>query len=185
MTKRGIGDIIYVYIITFGVIMVGKDNLLIVGAGGYGQLAKEVAVAMDNFDKIDFLDDTSALAIGKTDEMALFTAEYTCAFVAIGNANSRSLLLKRLQACGYRIVTLVHPKAYVSPSAELGDGCCIEPFATVHTGAVLGEGCFVCAGAVVNHDATLGVCCQVDCNATVSARASVQSGVKISHGQVL
>ena len=165
--------------------MVGKDNLLIVGAGGYGQLAKEVAVAMDNFDKIDFLDDTSALAIGKTDEMALFTAEYTCAFVAIGNANSRSLLLKRLQACGYRIVTLVHPKAYVSPSAELGDGCCIEPFATVHTGAVLGEGCFVCAGAVVNHDATLGVCCQVDCNATVSARASVKSGVKISHGQVL
>ena len=42
-----------------------NKNLLIIGAGDYGQIAYEIAEAMERFEKIDFLDDNSELAIGK------------------------------------------------------------------------------------------------------------------------
>ena len=43
-------------------------NLLILGAGGHGRVVKETAVAMGNFDRVDFLDDHSELAIGKCED---------------------------------------------------------------------------------------------------------------------
>lgn len=46
-----------------------NKNLLIIGAGQYGALAKEIAEVMKCFEKIDFLDDNSELAIGKISEM--------------------------------------------------------------------------------------------------------------------
>ena len=41
------------------------NNLLIIGAGQYGAMIKESARALNEYDKIDFLDDNSVLAIGK------------------------------------------------------------------------------------------------------------------------
>ena len=40
-------------------------NLLILGAGQYGQVAREIAEAMGLFEHISFLDDNSSAAIGK------------------------------------------------------------------------------------------------------------------------
>ena len=42
-----------------------NKNLLILGAGQYGQVAKEIAEETGYFDKIAFLDDNSEQAIGK------------------------------------------------------------------------------------------------------------------------
>lgn len=42
-----------------------NNNLLILGAGQYGDVAKEMAEAMGCFGKIDFLDDNNELVIGK------------------------------------------------------------------------------------------------------------------------
>lgn len=47
-------------------------KLLILGAGQYGQLAREVAMSMNCYDGISFLDDASGEAIGKTEEYARF-----------------------------------------------------------------------------------------------------------------
>jgi len=81
-----------------------------------------------------------------------------------------------------RMVSLVSPKAYVSPSAQLGLGCIVEPMAVVHTSCILGKGCLICAGAVINHAALCGDCVQVDCNATVAGNAVVPSGIKVTSG---
>lgn len=53
-------------------------NLLILGAGGHGQVVAETARAMTDaegkplYDKISFLDDLKPAAIGKLSEMPLF-----------------------------------------------------------------------------------------------------------------
>ena len=41
------------------------NNLLILGAGQFGLMVKEIAESMSCFDKIDFLDDNNEIAIGK------------------------------------------------------------------------------------------------------------------------
>ncbi len=45
------------------------NRLLILGAGQYGFVAREVAEAMGCFTSIDFLDDHSDIAIGKLDDV--------------------------------------------------------------------------------------------------------------------
>lgn len=159
-------------------------QLLILGAGQYGFVANETAQAMDCFDRIDFLDDRSELAVGKLTDYEKLYGEYTCAFVAIGNPELRWKLLKDLERCGYTIPVLVHPQATVMPSARVADGSIIEAHGVVNSNAVIGTGCIISAGAVVNHNSCLGNVCHVDCNATVPARCSLPDGTKVLCGTV-
>lgn len=166
-------------------IIVGREkNLLIVGAGQYGYVAKETAEAMNYFDKISFIDNNFSLAIGRMEEVETFACDYANAFVAIGNAQVRLQVLSQLRALGYQLVTLIHPRAYVSPSAKIGQGSIVEPNAVVHANTSIGSGCLISAGAVINHNALLEEGCHIDCNATVAARSIVKAGTKVECGQV-
>ena len=167
------------------------QNLLIVGAGIYGLVAKEIAESMGCFLRIDFVDDGAketpdgTLVIGTTQDLAELSKCYANVIVAIGNPEVRQKLIRFIEnETLLRRVTLVSPRAYVSPTAQIGKGYTIEPMAVVHSGCVLGKGCLICAGAVVNHAAMCGDCVQVDCNATVAGNAVVSSGIKVASGTV-
>ncbi len=165
-------------------------NLLILGAGQYGVMAKEIAEAMGVFGRIAFLDDSYSDChpreggdllelIGTLRDIEKFAAEFRYGFVAIGNPELRRKLTEQLR---YNCITpaiLVHPAAYVSPSAQLQKGCCIEPNATVQAGAVVATASFVSSGAVVRHNAVVGEYCHVDCNAVVNSTANVPAGTHI------
>ena len=168
-----------------------NQNLLIVGAGIYGMVAKEVAKSMAFFDRIAFIDDCNdqtpdgTPTIGTTKDLALLSGEYSYVVVAIGNPVVRQKMIQTIEEeTLLQLATLVSPRAYVAPSAQLGKGCIIEPMSVVHTGCVLGKGCLICAGAVVNHASLCGDCVQVDCNATVTGNTVVPSGIKVPSGTV-
>ena len=168
-----------------------NKNLLIIGAGTYGVVASEIAADMGCFEKIDFVDDERKTTpngidvVGTTQDIDELAIQYSNIIIAIGNPEVRLSLLNRIkEETPYRIVSLVSPKAYVSPSAQIMIGCIIEPMSVVHTGCVICPGCIISAGAVVNH-ATM--CCDgvhVDCNATVEGYCLVPAGTKICSGEI-
>ena len=156
-----------------------KKNLLILGAGQYGQFVREIAEATDCFDRIAFLDDRNPCAVSTLAEYGNYKGDYPCAFVAIGNSELRMLLLNRLKEVGYSLVTLIHPTAAIAPSAVIGCGSVIEPMAVVQSNATIGEGTIIASGAVIKHNAVVGNGCYVDCNSTVLAGAIVPNGEKV------
>lgn len=166
-------------------------NLLIVGASTYAVVAAEIAADMGCFEKIAFVDDKRKTTpngievVGTSVDIGRLAVEYGNIVVAIGNPDVRLSLLRRIkEETTCRIVSLISPRAYVSPSAQVMSGCIIEPMAIVHTGCVLSEGCIISAGAVVNH---VSICCDgvhVDCNATVEGYCLVPAGTKIGSGEV-
>ena len=171
-----------------------NNNLLIIGAGQYGHLALEIARAMGCFGKIAFLDDLykapeaihddEPSIIGTARDIEKFASQFHYGFVAIGNPQVRARLVEQLKFSCITPATLIHPTAYVSPSARLQQGCCVEPNATVQTGAVLGKATFVASGAVIRHDATVGDFCHIDCNAVVESGAVVPASTKVSCNSV-
>ena len=161
-----------------------EENLLILGAGQYGRVVRDTAEAMGRFGKVGFLDDNSPLALGKLSEYESFAREYGCAVVAMGNPQLRRQWLEKLEAAGFALPALVHPRAWVSPSAVLGQGTVVEPMAVVNSEAVVGPGGLLCAGCVVNHNSVVGGCCQIDCNAVVASNAHVPEGTKVPSGTV-
>lgn len=168
-----------------------NDNLLIIGAGIYGLVAKEIAESMGCFEKIAFVDDNAKTTpngievVGRISDIENLTSEYYNIIVAIGNSEIRLSLIQRLsEKVPCRIVTLISPKAYVSPSAKIEKGCIVEPMAILHTECVIRTGCIISAGAVINH---AGVCCEgvhVNCNATVEGYAFVPAATKIGCGEI-
>lgn len=159
-------------------------QLLILGAGGYGKLVQEVAQAMGAFCEIGFLDDANPNALGRLTDYKSFRQRYCCAFVAMGNPGLRLQWLERLEQAGYELPVLIHPRAYISPSAVLGRGSIVEAMAVVNTEAVVERGGLLCAGCVVNHNAQVQAGCQIDCNAVVAAHAIVPQGTKVPSGTV-
>ncbi len=157
-------------------------NLLILGAGEYGRLVKEIV--RNKYSVIDFLDDNSPVAIGKISDLEKYKGEYD-AIVAIGNPEKRKELFEKLESLGFDIPTIISDKAYICPSAELEQGCVIEPMAVVNTGAKIKRGTFINAGAVVNHNAIVNEFCQIDCNAVVGANAEVPAGMHLNYCQTM
>lgn len=166
-------------------------RLLIFGAGAYSLVAKEIAMDMNCFEKIAFIDDHASVApdgsavIGKISEFKALSADFTHAIVAIGNSAFRMKLIGEIEketAC--EVAPLISPCSYVAPSAELAAGCIIEPMAVVHSKCILGKGCLISAGAVINHYSELGEGAHIDCNGVVSGYQKVPSGKKVEAGTI-
>ncbi len=154
-------------------------NLLILGAGQYGQLVSEIAAATEQFDKIAFLDDFNVSAIGPLANQDGLRGEYAHAIVAIGDSATRMFWLRRLEENGYSLAPLIHPQASVSPSAQLGEGSIVEPMAVIQSNAVIGKGCLISSGTVIKHNAIVGDGCYLDCNCVVMQNTTVKNGVKV------
>ena len=159
-------------------------NLLIIGAGQYGMVAKEIAESMKCFERIDFVDDVYPSAIGKICDINKLIHEYDSAVVAIGNSELRLNLIERLCEIGYEVPSLIHEKAYVSPSAKIDMGCFIEPMAVVHTEVVVETGCIISAGVILNHNSVIHAGCHINCGSVVMARAEIDAKTRTGCNEI-
>lgn len=168
-----------------------NKNLLIVGAGIYGFVAKEIADSLKCFEKIAFVDDeyettpNGIAVIGKVRDVDNLIGEYYNIIVALLNPEHRLQLIKKLEEeTSCRIATLVSPYAYIAPSAQIGKGSIIGPKVVIGTGSVVLKGCIISAGAVISY---CSMCCDgvhIDCNATVAENTIVPAGTKVACGVI-
>lgn len=161
-----------------------SKSLLIIGAGGHGQVVKEVAEAL-GYEKIAFLDDNSVEAIGKIADSKSFVQEYQAAFVGIGNNKFRNELLQRLEQEGFEIPALLHPTAYISKTAVIGKGTAVEPKAVVNANSRVGLGCIISVGAIVDHDVVLEECVHVNAGAICNAGSRIKAFTKVDTGEII
>ena len=144
-------------------------GLLLLGAGGHARVMAETALATGRFSRIAFLDDRCSGSAQLPDQLdwpvigpiaaALdpqIRQQFPAAFVAIGNAAVRLQWLPRLAAAGYELPVVIHPTAWVSPSAQLGIGSVVFAQAAIQAQAVIGCGAILNTGCSVDHDAKLG-----------------------------
>ena len=169
-------------------------NLLILGAGPYGTVVKEIAAQMDCFEKISFLDDSFGLgegegsyhevSIGRLDDYDKFFEQYSFAIAALEDQELRKKLSDRLRESLYQIPILVSPEAYVSKSAQLRYGVIIEPKAVVMSNTCIGVGTLISAGAVVKQNSFVGEYCNIASNAVIANGAFLPSNAKVEEGVI-
>ena len=78
-----------------------------------------------------------------------------------------------------RLVTFVHPMAYVAPSVQLSAGSIIMPNVSMSPGTKLGKGCLMMAGAMMGHDNVVGDFCHIAAQAAVGSYLQIGKGVHI------
>ena len=162
-------------------------KLLIIGAGGYGKTVEDVAKQLGCFEKIAFLDDkrSGSRVLGRCEEYAMFCDEDTAVYPAFGNNVLRMEWLEVLMEEGIKVPTLVHPSAYVSPTATVCAGTVVLPRAVVNTGVTVGMGCIINIGALVDHDTIIEEGVHLAPGAIVKAENRIAALSKIDSGEVI
>ena len=153
-------------------------SLLIIGAGSFSPEVGELA-RLHGCTDIAFLDDNpdkamSKPVIGTCSQIAEMREKYDTAIVALGNNKNRMKYHQILKENGYSIPTLIHPTAYISPDAEVADGCIIRAKCVVSRYVKLGEATILNVGALIDHHVEIGVGCHVLMGAVIRNMAKVE-----------
>lgn len=146
--------------------------LLLLGAGGHARVAGEAALAGGRYDRVRFRDDRPDLNLGWQGyrlegsirewlDAGAADADGADVFVAIGANDARAGLLGELRSRNRTAATLVHPRAYVAPTAAVAAGTIVCAGAVVGTDVEAGVGLIANTSAVVDHDCRLGDCVHV------------------------
>ena len=162
-------------------------KLLILGAGGYGRTIADVASQLGCYESIAFLDDgrEGPDILGSCADYARFLGGDTDVYPAFGSNEFRMKWLNTLLREGFSVPTLVHPRAYVSPTAKLGVGTMVLPMAVVNTGVTVKRGCIVNIGALIDHDSVIEEGVHLAPGAIVKAENRIPAGTKINSGDVI
>ena len=161
-------------------------SLLILGAGGFGQMVKETAIQL-GYEEIVFLDDAAfgKDVVGKCCDYMAKYGEYKMAVAAFGNNHTRLFWTDKLLEAGYDVPSIVHPSAIVSPSAVLGSGCFIMQRAVVNTHTHVDRAALVNSGAVVDHDSVVCAGAHVGLGSVVKANCTIEQEKKVEAGEVI
>lgn len=81
--------------------------------------------------------------------------------------------------------TGIHPQAYVSPTARIGEGVAVYPFVYVGADAVVGAGSTLYSGAVVGDRCQVGEGCTIHPNAVLYPDVVLRDRVEVHAGTVL
>ncbi|OGA18338.1 MAG: hypothetical protein A3H32_07920 [Betaproteobacteria bacterium RIFCSPLOWO2_02_FULL_63_19] len=84
-----------------------------------------------------------------------------------------------------RYHTLIHPRAYVSPLAQLGQGVFVGANSVIGPGACLGDHVFVNRGVTIGHDTRIGSFSRIQPGANVGGLSRIGSRVTVAIGATL
>jgi acetyltransferase EpsM len=163
------------------------DNraILIYGGGGHGKSLIDLIYSLHTYEIAGILDDNLSVhsrimgiqVLGGAELLPKLHAQginkAVNAVGGIGNVRIRLEVFRQLRAAGFGFPTLVHPTAYVEPSATLAAGVQIFPQAYVGSEVNIGFGSIINTGAIVSHD------CMIDEVVNISPGAILAGGVEI------
>jgi sugar O-acyltransferase (sialic acid O-acetyltransferase NeuD family) len=169
------------------------EPLVLVGCGGFGREAAEVARAINDrasrWELLGFLDDDPALwgatvsgiaVLGGLGELGgLPDARVVVCTGHPDDFGSRARIVKRLALPAQRFATLVHPAAVLPRSRRLGHGTVVLAGVVATADVAVGVHVALMPHVVLTHDDHVGA------YATIGAGARLAGGVHVSEGAYL
>ncbi|MGC4118613.1 MAG: acetyltransferase [Myxococcales bacterium] len=165
-------------------------DVIVVGASGFGrellQYVHDVHLTTPSVRIKGFLDDdpTALDSIGRVmgveivgDTHSYRIQEHDRFVVSLGDPGLRRMLVERLARRGARFASVVHPTAYLAPTARIGSGCVIGPFANVGSYAQLEDHVLLNLHSSAGHDTRIGSFCVLSPCALVNGGSSLGDGV--------
>ena len=157
------------------------ERLVILGAGGYGRTVTDVADQL-GYSTIVLDDADPAHPLSSFQS---YTNSSTYFIPAFGNNAFRMEWINRIGESGGQLATLIHPTAYVSPTATINPGTVILPHAIINRDVVVGKGCIINLGAIVDHGCILEEGVHICLGAIVKGENRIEKCSKIEAGEVV
>ena len=173
-------------------------RIVVIGARADGGAHMLVDLVADGapFEIVGFLDDDPMLwgthvcgipVLGPSANVASRSQEVDAegAVVFLGSPQDRARVAAIVLETGLELPVVIHPRAYVAPSAKLGRGTFVGAMAAVSTGAVVGELVVVAPTAFVSHHVHVEDLAQLSPGCRLGGRSRVGRGAFIGLGATI
>ncbi|MFD1348012.1 acetyltransferase [Oceanobacillus caeni] len=168
-----------------------SNKLLIIGASGHGKVIADIALKMDKWQEIAFLDDDQNLntimgleVIGVSDMAYKVINKYDI-FVGIGNNTIRKKILEKLESLGANIPILIHPSAVVGEKVSFGVGTVVMAGSVINCCTSIGKGCVINTGSTIDHDNKIGDFIHISPGAHLAGTVTVGQGTWLGISSVI
>jgi acetyltransferase EpsM len=173
---------------------VDPTALLIYGGGGHGKALIDLLRTLGTYHLAGVVDDgfpagaavMGLPVLGGQEALAdLYARGVRLAVNAVGGIGNVAVRIKVFQTlvqAGFTCPAVVHPSAWVEPSASLAAGVQVFPHAYVGSEAQVGFGAIVNTGAIVSHECVLGECVNISPGAMLAGMVQVGDGALIGMG---
>lgn len=173
-----------------------QPDIVLIGGGGHAAVVAEAA-ALAGLPIAAFLDDAErpALAdwsaayraqdhdfkgltrLGRLDSLAAISPRRSW-IIALGSIDARRRLIAQLLIMQQDNLvgtaeSILHPVAFVSPTATIGRGVFVGPSAVIHPRARVADHAIINTAAVIEHD------CEIGENTHIAPAAALGGGVRI------
>jgi len=133
------------------------ERVFIYGAGGQGKVVIDALEAGPGAFEVAFIVDDDMKLHGETRRGHPITSPEVIraerGIVAIGDNLIRMSIASRYHG---RLITVVHPRAWIAPGVELGEGTVVLAAAIVGSDAKIGQNVIVNTSATIDHDSVIG-----------------------------
>lgn len=171
--------------------------MILYGGGGHGKVLIELIRALGSYRLVGVVDDGLAAGADVLGLPVLGGAEVLSELCrqgvrlavngvgGIGRPEIRWRVFELLAQAGFHCPALVHPAAYVEPSARLEGGVQVLPQAYISSAVRVGFGTVINAGVVVSHDCVLGRCVNLSPGALLAGGVRVEDFAQIGMGATI
>lgn len=168
------------------------ERIIVIGAGGHSKVVQDIinisdnmivcAILDDRFDETFIKDKVTYGPIEFLDEINIDDFKFC---IAIGDNKTRRKLYDSLSIPLGHYVKIIHPKAIVSSSTEIGYGTVIMAGVVINSNTKIGCHCIINTSSVIEHDNIILDYAHISPNATSAGTVSIGKGTQIGAGATI
>ena len=170
-------------------------DIVLIGGGGHCKAVIDVVEQEGLFNIIGIIDKPEMLGtnlleyqiIGDDSELINVVKSCHNALITIGqikNPSPRIKLFNKLLELGFKLPTIISPRAYISKHSSIGIGSIIMHDAIINADVVIGKNCIINTKSLVEHGSNIGNHCHISTNAVINGEVIVGEGSFIDSGSV-
>ena len=176
-----------------------KKQVIIYGCGNGARTVKETLSFHEDFQVVGFIADREKYdseiqglpVLDPYDPQELKKQNILYVALAITDTVKRLSIFKELEKSGFVVISAIHPRAYISQSAQIGNGNHVKAGALIDTNTIVGCACIIDNNVTVAHDnviedgvhlapgVTLGSSIKVGRNSIIGIGSSISTGINI------
>ena len=163
-----------------------KPKLILIGGGGHCKSCIDVIEQENKFIIAGIVDINRSISdllgyrlLGHDDDLAKLKLSYDYALITIGQIKTPAIrirLLDYVKSLGFKLPTIISPRAYVSKHAKIGGGTIVMHDALINAGAIVGDNCIINTKSLIEHDAVIENNCHISTAAIINGGAIVKQG---------
>ncbi|WP_343634415.1 transferase [Fluviicola sp.] len=167
-------------------------KVAIIGGGGHARVLSEVISHNPELRLVGCFDDSlergtelwdGVKVLGAVNELGKIPDPVDAYIIGIGNNAVRKKIVGQYPDLNW--ISLVHPRAIISPSAEIGKGSVVLAGAVVSTNAKIGTQVIVNANVTVDHDTKIGDYVHLSIGSLVGSNSIIEESCLIGIGQIV